>query len=199
MSLVAAGSGVLPVVSRAFRSRVKQAQTHSRRTIRRLPNTTRSRMWTNNLTAQAMKPERCPRPRSATTLFRPMGARVRFLTYRCEILGCGHSGPWRHRRHTRVVLEWSCRFLLTPVLENIGEAPTRDTELMTADLTARGVLLACLWPRIGPCVRGIRLRGRRIFGPPSLLRAPPGMKHANEAVAWTFGMEEGEWDPPLEV
>jgi hypothetical protein len=36
-------------------------------------------------------------------------------------------------------------------------------------------------------------------GRPSLLRVPPRMKHASEAVAWTFGMEEREWDPLLEV
>jgi len=36
-------------------------------------------------------------------------------------------------------------------------------------------------------------------GRPSLLRVPPGMARAREAVAWTFGMEEREWDPVLEA
>ncbi|HKV45616.1 MAG TPA: hypothetical protein VJT32_13240 [bacterium] len=34
---------------------------------------------------------------------------------------------------------------------------------------------------------------------PALLRVPPGMTRAREAVAWTFGMEEREWDPVLEA
>jgi len=36
-------------------------------------------------------------------------------------------------------------------------------------------------------------------GRPSLLRVPPEMTRAREAVAWTFGMKEREWEPVLEV
>ena len=36
-------------------------------------------------------------------------------------------------------------------------------------------------------------------GQPSLLRVPPGIARARQAVAWTFGMEERDWTPALET
>lgn len=36
-------------------------------------------------------------------------------------------------------------------------------------------------------------------GRPSLLRVPPGMKRARQAVAWTFGMAEEAWTPLCET
>jgi hypothetical protein len=39
----------------------------------------------------------------------------------------------------------------------------------------------------------------RSTGTPALLRVPPTLKRAREAVAWTFGIDEREWVPSLET
>jgi hypothetical protein len=36
-------------------------------------------------------------------------------------------------------------------------------------------------------------------GTPGLLRVPPGITRARQAVAWTFGLEERDWAPALET
>lgn len=39
----------------------------------------------------------------------------------------------------------------------------------------------------------------RSTGKPALLRVPPQLKRAREAVAWTFGIDEREWLPSVET
>ncbi|SRR5579884_25540 len=39
----------------------------------------------------------------------------------------------------------------------------------------------------------------RSTGQPALLRVPPQMRRAREAVAWTFGIDEPDWHPAVET
>lgn len=55
----------------------------------------------------------------------------------------------------------------------------------------------------GPYSRVIHLAFLFVVDPstgvPGLLRVPPGIARARQAVAWTFGMEERDWAPALET
>src|SRR5262249_8825958 len=64
-----------PVMSRAPRSKEKYATTQSRKTKNRLRIPIRNQMWTSDQIAQAGKPERLKRPKSATADLRPIVAR----------------------------------------------------------------------------------------------------------------------------
>jgi hypothetical protein len=94
------------------------------------------------------------------------------------------------------------RLFFDPVPAGDGREPRFAVDRGTVRVVHRdgaGILLYIF----GPYSRVIHLAFVFVVDPstgtPSLLRVPPGIMRARQAVAWTFGMDERDWTPVLET